>query len=130
MDQAKSIDRFVSFSHMATEQQDSRLCLASILEDFLKQRNVQAGVGVDSSSKNADETCMFFNSSVFSFLVHFQSEFSDCEFLRLGIVMDTRFCDGIHKFRMSKSYSLYPNTTWVSHLTNDFLEFTFCLFGS
>ncbi|CAA7053253.1 unnamed protein product [Microthlaspi erraticum] len=41
---------------MATEQQDSRLCLASILEDFLKQRNVQVSVGVDSSSKNADET--------------------------------------------------------------------------
>uniref|UniRef100_A0A1J3GQ14 Kinesin-4 n=3 Tax=Noccaea caerulescens TaxID=107243 RepID=A0A1J3GQ14_NOCCA len=41
---------------MATEQQDSRLCLASILEDFLKQRNVQVSAGVDSSSKNADET--------------------------------------------------------------------------
>ncbi|XP_010489762.1 PREDICTED: kinesin-like protein KIN-14G [Camelina sativa] len=43
---------------MATEQQDSRLCLASILEDFLKQRNVRvSSVGVDSStSTNADET--------------------------------------------------------------------------
>ncbi|XP_013750877.1 kinesin-like protein KIN-14H [Brassica napus] len=41
---------------MATEQQDSRLCLASILEDFIKQRNIQVSVDVDSSSKNADET--------------------------------------------------------------------------
>ncbi|EOA37528.1 hypothetical protein CARUB_v10011730mg [Capsella rubella] len=42
---------------MATEQQeDSRLCLASILEDFLRQRNVRVSVGVDSSPKNADET--------------------------------------------------------------------------
>ncbi|WZZ79857.1 hypothetical protein YC2023_100429 [Brassica napus] len=52
VDQAKSIDRFL----MATEQQDSRLCLASILEDFIKQRNIQVSVDVDSSSKNADET--------------------------------------------------------------------------
>ncbi|RID52223.1 hypothetical protein BRARA_H02839 [Brassica rapa] len=41
---------------MATEEQDSRLCLASILEDFIKQRNIQVSVDVDSSSKNADET--------------------------------------------------------------------------
>ncbi|CAH2038502.1 unnamed protein product [Thlaspi arvense] len=41
---------------MATEQQDSRLCLASILEDFLKQQNLRVSVGVDSSSKHADET--------------------------------------------------------------------------
>ncbi|CAH8357907.1 unnamed protein product [Eruca vesicaria subsp. sativa] len=42
---------------MATEQQDSRLCLASILEDFIKERNIQVSVDVvDSSSKNADET--------------------------------------------------------------------------
>ncbi|XP_009110848.1 kinesin-like protein KIN-14H isoform X2 [Brassica rapa] len=41
---------------MATEQQDSRLCLASILDDFIKQRNIQVSVDVDSSSKNADET--------------------------------------------------------------------------
>ncbi|KAF8107986.1 hypothetical protein N665_0115s0001, partial [Sinapis alba] len=41
---------------MAMEEQDSRLCLASILEDFIKQRNIQVSVGVDSSSKNADET--------------------------------------------------------------------------
>ncbi|AEE28407.1 P-loop nucleoside triphosphate hydrolases superfamily protein with CH (Calponin Homology) domain-containing protein [Arabidopsis thaliana] len=42
---------------MATEQQDSQLCLATILEDFLKQRNIQVSVGVDSSSlKKADET--------------------------------------------------------------------------
>ncbi|KAG7653629.1 Calponin homology domain [Arabidopsis suecica] len=39
---------------MATEQQDSQLSLASILEDFLKQRNIR--VGADSSSKKADET--------------------------------------------------------------------------
>ncbi|CAL9214260.1 unnamed protein product [Arabidopsis halleri] len=39
---------------MATEQQDSQLCLASILEDFLKQRNIR--VGADSSWKKADET--------------------------------------------------------------------------
>ncbi|KAJ0235945.1 Kinesin-like protein KIN-14H [Hirschfeldia incana] len=43
---------------MATEQQDSRLCLASILEDFIKQRNIPLSVAVDSSSKNADETCV------------------------------------------------------------------------
>ncbi|KAL0797539.1 hypothetical protein Bca101_052713 [Brassica carinata] len=43
---------------MATEQQDSRLCLASILEDFIKQRNIRVSVDVDSSSKNADETCV------------------------------------------------------------------------
>ncbi|XP_033133656.1 kinesin-like protein KIN-14H isoform X1 [Brassica rapa] len=43
---------------MATEQQDSRLCLASILDDFIKQRNIQVSVDVDSSSKNADETCV------------------------------------------------------------------------
>ncbi|KAL0651071.1 hypothetical protein Bca4012_093762 [Brassica carinata] len=49
---------------MATEQQDSRLCLASILEDFIKQRNIQVSVDVDSSSKNADETC---TSPVLSF---------------------------------------------------------------
>lgn len=53
VDQAKSIDCFL----MAMEEQDSRLCLASILEDFIKQRNIQVSVGVDSSSKNADETC-------------------------------------------------------------------------
>ncbi|ESQ35954.1 hypothetical protein EUTSA_v10006679mg [Eutrema salsugineum] len=41
---------------MATEQHDSRLCLASILEDFLKQRNLRVSVGVDSCSKHADET--------------------------------------------------------------------------
>lgn len=52
---------------MATEEQDSRLCLASILEDFIKQRNIQVSVDVDSSSKNADETS---TSPVLSFLVH------------------------------------------------------------
>ncbi|KAL9855828.1 Kinesin-like protein KIN-14H [Arabidopsis thaliana] len=42
---------------MATEQQDSQLCLATILEDFLKQRNIQVSVGVDSSSlKKGNET--------------------------------------------------------------------------
>ncbi|KAL1195370.1 Kinesin-like protein KIN-14H [Cardamine amara subsp. amara] len=41
---------------MATEQQDSQLSLASILEDFIKQRNIRVSDGVDSSSKKADET--------------------------------------------------------------------------
>ncbi|VVA90582.1 unnamed protein product [Arabis nemorensis] len=39
-----------------TEEQDSRLCLASILEDFAKQRNIRVSFDVDSSSKKADET--------------------------------------------------------------------------
>lgn len=79
VDQAKSIDRFL----MATEQQDSRLCLASILEDFIKQRNIQVSVDVDSSSKNADETC---TSPVLSF-------FSSFDFLKLGFVIDHRIWD-------------------------------------
>ncbi|CAD5312179.1 unnamed protein product [Arabidopsis thaliana] len=51
---------------MATEQQDSQLCLATILEDFLKQRNIQVSVGVDSSSlKKGNETCTFLNIPLF-----------------------------------------------------------------
>ncbi|CAN8294841.1 unnamed protein product [Cochlearia groenlandica] len=41
---------------MATEEQGSRLCLASILEDFLQRRNVRVSDCVDSISKQADET--------------------------------------------------------------------------
>ncbi|KFK43213.1 hypothetical protein AALP_AA1G095200 [Arabis alpina] len=44
---------------MATmEEQDSGLCLASILEDFVKQRNIRVSFDVDSSSKKTDETCV------------------------------------------------------------------------
>jgi len=70
----RALNRFLS---MATEQQDSQLCLATILEDFLKQRNIQVSVGVDSSSlKKADETCTFVNIPLFFLflfvlLVHF-----------------------------------------------------------
>ncbi|XP_010528917.1 PREDICTED: kinesin-like protein KIN-14G [Tarenaya hassleriana] len=43
---------------MATEQQASRFCLASVLEDFLKQSNVRPSIGVDSSSRKVDEASL------------------------------------------------------------------------